>query len=418
MGRVFLVEDQVQGDQLVALKTLRRALLTPEVEERFKLEFKAMSQLRHPNLVRVFDYGILDSDRQPFLTLEYLDGRDLSTYTPNELRPFLGEILAQLCRALDYIHARGLLHNDIKPQNIFLLDSPEGSKTPAYTAKLMDFGLARFQEQEEPSRRSGTLHYTAPEIFAGGKVDLRSDLYSLGVVLYRMATGALPFTAKDPVALIRAHREAPPPPPRGIDPTLPAGIERLILWLLEKAPEDRPRSAVALLRSLNEALGSDHALQTRESRESSLTGAALVGRDSEMEVLLAALRSLASEEEGRERAAGAGLILIGGESGVGKSRLLREFRTQIQTEGVQFLSGSCYETGGTVYQPFVEAFRLLTPAVRESLQDGSTGETETLRASLLAPFFPISPPPHRGGNKTAWRRERPRPAFSRRPSRC
>jgi len=382
MGQVFLVEDLLHGEQLVALKILRRATLSPDGEERFKKEFQAMTRLRHPNLARVYDYGILNEADEPFLTLEFLDGRSLSDYQPLEIRPLLGELVAQLCRALDYIHSRGLLHNDIKPQNIVLLRPPDGSPSPEVVAKLMDFGLVQYLDQEEPSRRSGTLHYSAPEILAGGKVDPRSDLYSLGVVLYRLATGSLPFTGRDPMAIVRAHRETPPPSPRALDPTLPAGLERLILHLLEKDPADRPKSAAVLLRLTNEALGTGFSLETRETRESYLSGATLVGREEEMQRLRAALQQLASGEGGSR------LILIGGESGVGKSRLLREFRTLIQTAGMQYLSGSCYETAGAVYQPFVEAFRYLAPALQSSLSQSSSEGAGPAPRAMLAPLFP------------------------------
>jgi len=398
MGQVFLVEDLLNGEQLLALKTLRKALLSQEGEDRFKREFRAMTRLRHPNLARVFDYGILDGAGEPFLTLEYLDGKNLADYTPAEIRPILGEVLAQLCRALDYIHTRGLLHNDIKPQNIVLLAAPPNEQGPTVLAKLMDFGLVHFLDQEEPSRRSGTLHYSAPEVLAGGKVDPRSDLYSLGVVLYRLATGALPFTARDPIAVIRAHRESAPHPPRTLDPSIPAALERLILHLLEKDPGDRPRSAAALLREVNEALGTGHVLETKETRESYLTGASLVGREEEMQVLRVALKSLSAPDGGPR------LILIGGESGVGKSRLLREFRTLIQTEGVQFLSGSCYETAGGIYQPFVEAFRFLAPAVRSSLSEAESGGLSAIRPAILAPLFPdLAPAPPHGADTLAAR---------------
>jgi Nif-specific regulatory protein len=386
MGRVFLVEDLLKGDLPVALKTLRRGLVSEEAVERFKEEFRAMTRLRHLNLAAVHDFGILEENDEPFLTLEYLDGKDLSRFTPAELRPHLPALIAQFCRALDYIHVRGVLHNDIKPQNIFLLPAPNRDDGFQFQAKLMDFGLARLVDQGGETRRSGTIHYAAPEMLAGEKVDARSDLYSLGVVLYRLATGTLPFTGKDPLAILRAHRETPPPPPRSLDPALPAGLERLILWLLEKNPEDRPRSAAALLRALNEALKTDFTLETRETRESYLTGAVLVGRDSEMEVLRSALRALVSpgeEAESRPR-----LVLLGGESGSGKSRLLREFRYHAQTEGLEFCLGSCYETGRAVYQPFVEAFRFLSPAARQILEARDPAGVDARTAQILAPLFP------------------------------
>ena len=383
MGQVYLCEDILDGGRQVALKRLRQALTGEGGEERLKQEFRAMVRLRHPNLARVYDYGVLDDGGEPFLTLEYLDGKDLAAQEPGEIRPHLGELVAQLCRALDYIHARGLLHNDIKPQNIFLLPLPESADGPPFQVKLMDFGLVRFLDQEEPERRGGTLHYAPPEALAGGRVDPRADLYSLGVVLYRLATGSLPFAQRDPLALIRAQREAIPAPPRSLDPTLPAGLDRLILWLLEKNPDDRPRDAAALLRALNEALGTRYALETRETRDSYLTSAALVGRERELRALRAALGNLTAPQAEEGDSPAPRLILIGGESGVGKSRLVREFRTQSQTEGMLFLSGSCFETGGSVYQPFVEAFRFLSPILRDS-PGGSGSES----CAVLAPLFP------------------------------
>ncbi len=383
MGQVYLCEDTLDGGRQVALKRLRQALTGEGGEERLKQEFRAMVRLRHPNLARVYDYGVLDDGGEPFLTLEYLDGKDLAAQEPAEIRPHLGELMAQLCRALDYIHARGLLHNDIKPQNIFLLPLPESAEGPPFLVKLMDFGLVRFLDQEEPDSRGGTLHYAPPEALAGGRLDARSDLYSLGVVLYRLATGSLPFTQRDPVALIRAQREAIPASPRSLDATLPAGLDRLILWLLEKNPDDRPRDAAALLRALNEALGTRHALETRETRDSYLTSAALVGREREMQALRSALSRLTAPPAEEEDFPVPRLILIGGESGVGKSRLLREFRTQSQTEGVLFLSGACFESGASVYQPFVEAFRFLSPVLRDS-----PGTSEADSRAVLAPLFP------------------------------
>jgi Nif-specific regulatory protein len=387
MGRVFLVEDLLDADRTVALKTLRKGPLSDAAVERFKEEFRAMARLRHPNLAAVHDFGVLEGNGEPFLTLEYLDGKDLSFFTPAELRPHLPDLIAQLCRALDYIHVRGVLHNDIKPQNIFLLPAPDGAEGVRYQVKLMDFGLARLADEGADSRRSGTIHYSAPELLAGEKVDGRSDLYSLGVVLYRLSTGNLPFSGKDPVAVIRAHRETAPAPPRSLDPSLPAGIERLVLWLLEKNADDRPKSAAALLRALNENLETGFSLETRETRESYLTGAVLVGRSSEMQVLGAALQSLLKSAAGEGKASPR-LILLGGESGSGKSRLLREFRYQAQTEGLEFHQGSCYETGRSVYQPFVEAFRFLSPAVREILEKRDPAGVEARQARILAPLFP------------------------------
>ena len=188
-----------------------------------------------------------------------------------------------------------------------------------------------------------------------------------------------PFSAPTGRTLHRLPGAWTPPCPRGWSGSS-SGCWR-------KSPEDRPRSAAALLRSLNENLKTDFPLETRETRESYLTGAVLVGRDPEMQVLRSALQALLDAQGSKPRNAPR-LILLGGESGSGKSRLLREFRYHVQTEGLEFLQGSCYETGRSVYQPFVEAFRLLSPTVRQILGERDPAGAEARQAQVLSPLFP------------------------------
>jgi Nif-specific regulatory protein len=381
MGRVFLVSDLLRSDRELALKTLRKGFFSSAAAERLKEEFRAMTRLAHPNLARVYDFGFLEDSGEPFLTLEYLDGKDLSRFHPSEIRGFLPDLIAQLARALDYIHARGVLHRDLKPQNILMLPRPSAEGTGEYLVKLMDFGLARLADQTDQAGAAGTLAYSAPEVFRGERVDERADLYSLGVVLFRAATGSVPFPAKDAASLLAAHRDTAPPRPRELEPTIPEGIERILLWLLEKRPEDRPRSAAALLGALNEALGTRHELETRETRESHLTGGTLVGRDAEMAVLRSALDRI-SGRAGKEAGAPARVIFLEGESGSGKTRILRELRYQAQTLGCRFLLGHCYDSGRVVYRPLLEAFHDLLPLAR-------AGEGAGARlAPALGPFLP------------------------------
>src|SRR5437867_10925802 len=183
MGSVYLVRDTYQGGRQVALKFLRAEGLNAETIELFKDEFRSMARLRHPNLAEVYDFGCVESDGRYFLTMEYVKGEALGQQKREMLVDRFDSLTVQGLRALDYIHSRGMLHNDVKPHNIMIY--------LPFQVKLLDFGLARGQAESVKTGLSGTLHYIAPERFGEKGVDGRSDLYSLGVVLYEVLTGSL-----------------------------------------------------------------------------------------------------------------------------------------------------------------------------------------------------------------------------------
>ena len=186
MGSVCLVRDTLLSGRPVALKFLKPDRILSGGIDEFKDEFRAMARLRHPNLAEVYDFGTSDADGRHFLTMEFVDGDDLERLPRADLRARFDSLAVQCLRALDYIHSRGILHNDIKPQNIMV--------RPPFQVKLLDFGLASPQAESTQYSLSGTIHYIAPERLEGKQVDGRSDLYSLGVILYDVLTGALPHT--------------------------------------------------------------------------------------------------------------------------------------------------------------------------------------------------------------------------------
>ncbi|MGH9796881.1 MAG: serine/threonine-protein kinase, partial [Candidatus Polarisedimenticolia bacterium] len=157
MGSVYLVLDTLLGDRPVALKVLRQAAADAGAIELFREEFRSTSRLRHPNLAEVYDFGVIEGDGRLFLTMEYVEGRNLSGLTRDEAPARFDELAVQCLRALDYIHSRGLLHNDIKPQNIMLRDP--------FEVKVLDFGLAHGDSGPAQPGLSGTVHYIAPERF-------------------------------------------------------------------------------------------------------------------------------------------------------------------------------------------------------------------------------------------------------------
>ncbi|MCA9793912.1 MAG: serine/threonine protein kinase, partial [Candidatus Eremiobacteraeota bacterium] len=215
MGRVYRV---ARGDQQVALKLLRPAVaVTLHDRLRFRREFRVASELSHPSLVPVFELG--EVDEQPYYTLELVQGSSMRAFLgPREgWLERLGELFARLLEGVLYIHRHGVLHRDLKPENVLV--QPDGQP------RLLDFGLARRAEAStlmtDPSVIVGTVHYMAPELVGGQEVDFRADLYSLGVMLYELTTGRLPFDKEELVALLCAILHDPPRPVRELAEWVP-----------------------------------------------------------------------------------------------------------------------------------------------------------------------------------------------------
>jgi serine/threonine-protein kinase len=246
MATVFRARRLPEGD-VVALKVLREQFASDtEFVERFEREAKAVAALTHPHMVRVYDSG-RDGDVR-YIAMEYVEGEDLKSYIrrSGRLHPQrAAEIASQVCDALEFAHAHGVIHRDVKPQNILL--------TPAGDVKVTDFGIARALSSATITQTGtvlGSVQYLSPEQARGGTVGRPADLYSLGVVLYEMVTGELPFAGDSPIAIALAHVNQPPPPPRSIVPDLPPSIDGIIQLALAKSPSRRYRSAGEMRRDL------------------------------------------------------------------------------------------------------------------------------------------------------------------------
>ena len=255
VGRVFRALDARRGVP-VALKCLRPEYAREaRIRRRFMREARAVSRLRHPNVVRLFDYGE-DRDAVPFIAMELIDGVPLSERRKADLPLSVVLHLAdQVLAALAYIHARGIIHRDVKPENVVVVDGVDGALP---SAKLLDFGFARVEDDADPKLTAvnqdafGTPQYMAPEQASGkGKVGPATDLYAMGVILFEFLTGAPPFTGAHGMAVALKHLMEPVPPLHARPGLRVApGLEAVVMRALRKAPHERYTSAAEMRRAL------------------------------------------------------------------------------------------------------------------------------------------------------------------------
>jgi tetratricopeptide (TPR) repeat protein/predicted Ser/Thr protein kinase len=371
MGVVYCAHDTFL-DRRVAVKVLSSGTLGTEGRVRLLHEARATAQLNHPNIVAVYDAG--EADGEPFIVMEYVEGETLYDHRPGSIQETLS-VIQQVCAALEHAHEHGIIHRDLKPENVMIL--PDG------TVKLMDFGLARSVASRLTTEGSlvGTVHYIAPEQALGEEIDHRVDLYALGVMLYELTTGQLPFTADDPFAVITQHLHAPVVPPRAKNPEISVALDALIGQLLSKEAQDRPASAAQVRETLASLTAEQEApalaLETEEefSVLDRITRGRLVGRERELRQ---------ARDLWRKAASGEGqVLLVTGEPGIGKTRLVRELTTQIEVSGGRALMGACYAEGGAPYAPFAQI-------VRRALDNGA-GTDLDLPQFVLADLLVLSP---------------------------
>lgn len=248
MAVVFKAYDLLENRH-VAVKILKDEYLhNEEFRRRFRNESKAIAMLSHPNIVRVFDVNF--SDTVQYIVMEYIDGITLKEYIGQQGAVKWKETIhftVQILRALQHAHDNGIVHRDIKPQNVMLLQDG--------TIKVMDFGIARFARENGRTvadKAIGSVHYISPEQARGEQTDERTDIYSVGVIMYELLTGQVPFDGDTPVSIAIKQMQQEPALPTSINPSIPVGLEEITLRAMQKEPELRYQSASEMLKDIDE----------------------------------------------------------------------------------------------------------------------------------------------------------------------
>jgi tetratricopeptide (TPR) repeat protein len=348
MGVVYRAHDTVL-DRPVAIKTLSSQGLGAEGLKRLILEARAAAQLSHPNVVAIHDV-LQQNGETPHIVMELIEGKTLRDLIPMAW-PQAVERMRDVFAAMDFAHGRGIIHRDLKPDNIIV--------TAAGVPKVMDFGLARSEGRSRLTQAGmllGTVAYMAPEQVLRSEADARSDLYSLGCVLYEVVTGRAPFTGEDPIAVISQHLQIPPVAPHWYNAEIPPELEGIILKLMAKDPAERYASASDVIIALDQltaapvSMGVEAAAISPALLLGTVLRTRLVARDAELRELKSSVE-LAASGHGQ-------VVLIEGEPGIGKTRLLQEAQVYARLRGFIVLVGRCYEQESAVpYLPFIELFQ-------------------------------------------------------------
>ena len=317
-------------------------------------EFRFLASLRHPNIISVLDFGF-DERNQPFFTMDWL-AEPQNFYEASQSRDTVGkvELVIQLLQALVYLHRWQILHRDLKPTNILVTQDGQ--------VKVLDFGLSQHKDFSDNNDQhiAGTISYLAPEVLLGNAATELSDLYAVGTIMYELLQGTHPFPAETMSALIYNVMSAEPVFDFDTADTKVAEVVLVIQRLMQKDPEARYENAATVVQRLAEIIERPDLIETQDTRESLLQSAPLVGRDEQIEQLKMGWQHTVEQKQ-------PSYWMVGGESGVGKSRLTDEVRIYSLVSGGYLMRGQAINNGAASYQIWRDVARHL--ALQEALTD-------------------------------------------------
>lgn len=389
MGEVYKVKDN-KLDEVMALKLLKSEMASvTSIGERFRNELKLARKVTHKNVCRLHDFH--EQEDTFFITMEYVPGENLKQFVLKKKKLTEEEAIdlaKQICQGLMEAHKLGVVHRDLKPQNILV--DPKGQ------AKIMDFGIARSMEAKGMTQTGtivGTPEYMSPEQAEGKKANPCSDIYSLGVILYEMVTGKVPFEGDSALSIALKHKTEIPDPPRKLNQEISEDLASVILKCMEKNPEKRYSSAQELFSELESLTRGQPvsapskkikkpAFLKKEKEEEAAQKPVFVARKTELKQLHQFIDNSVS---------GNGQVaFITGEAGTGKTALIREFTYQAQKNHSDLIisTGKCNaHTGvGDPYLPFIEIMNLLTGDVEEKWAAGLLTKENATKLWDLAPL--------------------------------
>ncbi|HVS04313.1 MAG TPA: ABC transporter substrate-binding protein [Thermoanaerobaculia bacterium] len=385
MGVVYAARDP-RLNRDVAIKLIAPSMLTPDTELRFQSEAQVVAQMDHPSIVPIFDFGRHEGSL--FFVMPIVEGVSLRALM-REGTLNLGQVVdiaIDIAEALSYSHERGVVHRDVKPENVLVSSEPDGTMR----VRVMDFGLARGGNVSSLTKTGmlvGTISYISPEQVSRGEVDGRSDLYSLGCVLYECVVNEVPFTGEMQSVLYRVVHEVPQSP-RALGCKIDEPLERIIMSCLAKDPGDRPQKASELARDLRRYRASMRDSQKVQSVMMTATmigprpaQSPFVGRDAEFHELQKRLNNAVRGE--------CQFVVVAGDAGVGKTRLLEELATLAAAREIRVLRGRFMEQHGAFpYIGFCEAIQEYFRQKEAGSSSSGLPELQDVAADLVS-LFPM-----------------------------
>ena len=356
MGVVYKAED-TRLNRTVALKIPPLSVMQDEDKRvRFSREAQACAALDHPNITRI--YEVDQCEGQDFISMEFVSGKTLAQLVKEGSLDISDavEIGIQVCSALSQAHQKNIIHRDIKPENIMMTE--DGS------VRVMDFGIAKFIDTATITREGeilGTVAYMSPQQAVGDAIDIRSDIFSLGAVLYQLLTGKLPFTGEQPIVIVYSLLNEEPTRIGELREDVPKELEQIVFKALKKDPQDRYQDISEMQKDLKsfrdylegkteqellELLATEEVfLESKEELRSDL-----VGRQKEFESLKESMGKMLLQE--------GSTVFIAGEAGIGKTRIAQELANYAREKNIRYLLGRCILGEGSLpYQPFIEIIR-------------------------------------------------------------